>query len=382
MNQLMLSNYPIELFKVPSDGHGTINKQILPDINNNKTIRSEHSAKIDLFKTFQFSIVIENCREYGYFSEKIIDCLITKTIPIYYGCENISDYFNTDGWIILETDDIVTELKEKLQILNANYYHRYKNVIEENYKKAITYSSCVDNLYNSMSKIPYISIDKLKDNIPIKDMTFYSQYKQDEILYTKYFNRVKDGYFIEIGAHDGSYFSNTLFYEETLNWKGMCIEPHPTLFKKCLERRKCISLPYAITDSDGVQLFLQVPETRGDALSGILENYHPIHFNDIARNTDISNITSVVNTKSLQSILDNTNVKEIHYLSIDTEGSELKVLKGIDFEKVFIHLIEIENNYPDIFKESEQILLTNGFIKVMSIKCDEIFINSKSFLNT
>ena len=52
-------------------------------------------------------------------------------------------------------------------------------------------------------------------------MKFYSQYKQDEILYNKYFNRVKDGYFIEIGAHDGSYLSNTLFYEETLNWKGL-----------------------------------------------------------------------------------------------------------------------------------------------------------------
>ena len=161
MNQLMLSNYPIELFRTALDGHGTINKQTLPDINNNKTIRSERSAKNDLFKTFQFSIVIENCREYGYFSEKIVDCLITKTIPIYYGCENISDYFNTEGWIILETDDIVTELNEKLKILNDSYYDNYKPAIEENYNKAITYSSCIENIYTSISKIPYIHINKL-----------------------------------------------------------------------------------------------------------------------------------------------------------------------------------------------------------------------------
>ena len=213
-------------------------------------------------------------------------------------------------------------------------------------------------------------------------MKFYSQYKQDEILYNKYFNRVKDGYFIEIGAHDGSYLSNTLFYEETLNWKGLCIEPHPVLFKKCLERRKCISLPYAVTDSEGIQLFLQVPEKRGDALSGIVTNYHPNHFNDIARNTDISGNTTIVNTKSLQAILDNTNVKEVHYLSIDTEGSELQVIKGINFEKVFIHVIEIENNYPDIFQPIEKILLDNGFVKSETVMCDEIFINSKSFLYT
>ena len=159
INQLMLSNYPIELFRAPLDGHGTINKQILPDINNNKTIRSEHPAKIDLFKTFQFSIVIENCREYGYFSEKIVDCLITKTIPIYYGCENIRDYFKTDGWIILETDDIITELNEKLKVLSSTYYSKYTDTIEQNYQNAIKYSNGSQNIYNALSEIPYITIE-------------------------------------------------------------------------------------------------------------------------------------------------------------------------------------------------------------------------------
>jgi hypothetical protein len=159
INQRMLSNYPIELFRAPLDGHGTINKQILPDINNNKTIRSEHSAKIDLFKTFQFSIVIENCREYGYFSEKIVDCLITKTIPIYYGCENIRDYFNTDGWIILETDDIITELNEKLKVLSSTYYSKYTDTIEQNYQNAIKYSNGSQNIYTALSEIPYITIE-------------------------------------------------------------------------------------------------------------------------------------------------------------------------------------------------------------------------------
>lgn len=160
MNQLQLSRFPLEIFRTPPDGHGTLNNQILPDINNNKLIRAEHSAKIDLFKTFQFSIVIENCREYGYFSEKIVDCLITKTIPIYYGCENIGDYFNTDGWILLQTNDIISELNEKLELLNESYYNNYTSVIEENYHKAIQYSSTMENIYKSIAKIPYIRISK------------------------------------------------------------------------------------------------------------------------------------------------------------------------------------------------------------------------------
>jgi hypothetical protein len=66
---------------------------------------SSDSSKIEIFETYMFSIVIENSRQIHYFTEKIIDCLLTKTIPIYYGCPNISDYFDTSGWIILETRD-------------------------------------------------------------------------------------------------------------------------------------------------------------------------------------------------------------------------------------------------------------------------------------
>lgn len=159
MNQSIFNTYPITFFRCPPNGHGSHNGAMLPDINNNPIIDSDHKAKISLFKDFQYSIIIENSREAGYFSEKIIDCLITKTIPIYYGCENIADYFNTDGWIILRSDDIVQELYEKLPILNEEYYSKYSNTIEENYKKAINYSCSLTNSFQAMNKIPYININ-------------------------------------------------------------------------------------------------------------------------------------------------------------------------------------------------------------------------------
>ena len=157
--QTYFNNYPIIFYRCPSDGHGAFNSEILPNINNNPIIDKEHKAKIILFKEFQYSIVIENSREPCYFSEKLIDCLITKTIPIYYGCENISEYFNTTGWIILETDNIVQELYEKLQVLNEEYYKKYENIIEKNYRKAIQYSSVLNNSWDALNKIPYINID-------------------------------------------------------------------------------------------------------------------------------------------------------------------------------------------------------------------------------
>jgi hypothetical protein len=158
-NQQHFNIYPIIFFRTPPNGHGSHNGETLPDINNNPIIGSDHKDKINLFKDFQYSIIIENTKEISCFSEKIIDCLITKTIPIYYGCENITDYFNTDGWVILTSDNIIQELYEKLALLNDEYYSKYTNIIEENYKKAIDYRCSMTNLFQAMNKIPYININ-------------------------------------------------------------------------------------------------------------------------------------------------------------------------------------------------------------------------------
>ena len=149
-NQLAITQFPIVLYRSSVEPH-------LPNINNNPFISlSALSAKVDLFETFQFSIVIENCRETNYISEKLIDCLITKTIPIYYGCPNVSKFFNTEGWIILETQNIIEELNEKLPILNDSYYAKYESITEANYKKAQEYSSWTINILNGLEQVPFI----------------------------------------------------------------------------------------------------------------------------------------------------------------------------------------------------------------------------------
>ena len=108
----------------------------LPVINNNPYI---HSSKAPLFATFQFSIIIENSRQKHYFTEKLIDCIITKTIPIYYGCTNIDEYFNTTGWILLDSESII-DLYTKLTLLNDSWYSKYKDVVMENYERVQAYA--------------------------------------------------------------------------------------------------------------------------------------------------------------------------------------------------------------------------------------------------
>lgn len=118
----------------------------LTDYGNNPLL----STKNELFDEFQFALVIENSRETNYFTEKIMDCLLTKTIPIYWGCPNISDFFDTTGWMILETES-VEELHEKCKTLTPDYYHKYTDIIEKNYEKAKTYIHFTDNINHAVS---------------------------------------------------------------------------------------------------------------------------------------------------------------------------------------------------------------------------------------
>lgn len=58
--------------------------------------------KTPVFSSY-FHVAIENCRMPDYFTEKIMDCFVTDTIPIYWGCTNIEEYFNPKGMIVCKS---------------------------------------------------------------------------------------------------------------------------------------------------------------------------------------------------------------------------------------------------------------------------------------
>jgi hypothetical protein len=110
-------------------------------------------TKWDLFCDSQFHLAIENSRQQNYFTEKLCDALITYTIPIYYGCPNISDYFDTTGWIILEDENIETVI-QKLASLTPDHYERHKDIVLKNYELCKKYIYLEQNLNEGLKKIP------------------------------------------------------------------------------------------------------------------------------------------------------------------------------------------------------------------------------------
>ena len=135
--------------------------------------------------------------------------------------------------------------------------------------------------------------------------------------------------------------------------------------------------------NEGEEIFIKL-NGYPTAISGLERTYDYRHIDRIERelyNYGGSKERISVKTIKLQNILFNNNIKEIHYLSIDTEGSELEVIKSINFNDTFIHIISIENNYPDTFENIKNILVSNGFKHAFNIVWDEIFINTKSEFN-
>jgi hypothetical protein len=82
-----------------------------------------------------FHLVIENCRYPGYFTEKLMDCLRCKCVPIYWGAPNIGEYFDING-IITVGHLTKEEIMKVLETLTPDDYYNRRTVVEENAKKA------------------------------------------------------------------------------------------------------------------------------------------------------------------------------------------------------------------------------------------------------
>jgi len=95
--------------------------------------------KINLFKSM-FSIVVESNKEPWYFSEKIVDALLTKTVPIYWGCTNIGTFFDERGIISFST---IEEFFEKINTINENTYEQMLPYVQSNYETAKQYGRSI-----------------------------------------------------------------------------------------------------------------------------------------------------------------------------------------------------------------------------------------------
>ncbi len=159
-----------------------------------------------------------------------------------------------------------------------------------------------------------------------------------------------NGFYVELGANDGITQSNTYYFEKERNWHGVLVEPAPHNFLKCFERRgqcnqifcnacvefgfpeKFVELNYANLMTVAVNLELDLEDTGAHlrkAQNHMKETETTFAFGAIA--------------KPLNEILIEANAPErMNFLSLDVEGAELNVLKGVDHNQFRFDFVLVE----------------------------------------
>ena len=171
---------------------------------------------------------------------------------------------------------------------------------------------------------------------------YYSQFEEDKFIVENIIRSKSDGFFIEIGcAEDGVINSNTKYFED-IGWHGFLIEADPSAICDIQKHRKSPVLNYAITNQDHMFIDFFVQEDKG--YSGTLRP---------------SNKKFLVKSISLYSLLKNLGCNtHIDLLSIDTEGTELDVLDGLNDIRPSIMIVEyntafVKNDIKEVWNKLE-----------------------------
>mmetsp|Transcript_9708 Transcript_9708/g.17062 ORF Transcript_9708/g.17062 Transcript_9708/m.17062 type:complete len:364 (-) Transcript_9708:36-1127(-) len=234
----------------------------------------------------------------------------------------------------------------------------------------------------SLDSPPRAALYQLK----FPEHTFFSQWRQEEILWptvlrpiTQYYLGGGDGtqeqrpFFVESGARDGEFHSNTLFLEREKGWNGVLIEPSTEEYPHLLEKqRKCYSWHGCLSPT-GRSEQVQFLDTA-DGLSQI-------------KNTTEGAIVKAESLLSLlQAIHNESAAHTVDFWSLDIEGSEASVLETTDFQAIEFGVLLIEmNKGSDLNKRIRAVMKANRFEEIGGTKyvgdepLDIVFVNPKYF---
>ena len=159
------------------------------------------------------------------------------------------------------------------------------------------------------------------------------------------FMNYNNGFYVEIGAYDGVTQSNTLYFEKNKNWKGILIEPSKEKFKECVKHRSkknkffnCGCGEFGIDENE-----ILIESGDRSFVKKYVENNLQNFFLRKGKQANHKFKEKKIKLRNLNSILTESEAPIfIDFFSLDVEGSELKVLKGNDFNKFNFKFILVE----------------------------------------
>lgn len=183
-------------------------------------------------------------------------------------------------------------------------------------------------------------------------MSFHSQFSQDYYLYMHHFQFLqRPGVYLDVAANEPIHISNTWVFDACLNWRGLCVEANPQYISKLRQARTCHLIPTCVGDVDDQT----VTFILGKGMSGIEDTNKNLH-----RVNDSDRIS--LNCSTLRTQLRNIDVDRVDYFSLDVEGHEMYVLRGIDWQKLSFNVITVEVTMESS-NEIESFLTAKGYVR-------------------
>lgn len=110
----------------------------------------------EIYQNYMYNVAIENTRGKFYFTEKILNCFASMTIPIYYGASDIGDFFNEDGIIVIKQPSIECAMETINKFCSREDYESRKEAVIDNYNRVKHYLCIEDYMCDHyMDKFKY-----------------------------------------------------------------------------------------------------------------------------------------------------------------------------------------------------------------------------------
>lgn len=185
-----------------------------------------------------------------------------------------------------------------------------------------------------------------------------AQLRQDLFVLSE-LNFKRGGYFVEFGAADGLYLSNTYLLEKEFGWAGVLAEPAGKWHTALKKNRSGIIDTRCVWSTSGVTLnFKEVDDAEYSTIDSFAES--DSHLRKRRRGESYQ-----VQTVSLNELLGDAGAPcDIDYLSIDTEGSEFEILSNFDFERYNVKVITCEHNFTPMREKINALLTRHGYTRV------------------
>jgi hypothetical protein len=185
------------------------------------------------------------------------------------------------------------------------------------------------------------------------------------------------GFFLDSGASNGIAGSNSIVLEQEYGWNGICVEPNDNFYRELVKNRAAICLNCCLWSEEREVDFLEAAGVFG----GIVDQYDPKLLRyaqaQAASATGSSGQTPVVNkaARTIRGVLREYGApKTIDYWSLDTEGSELVLLRSFPFDEYGVRVITVEHNYTQAREPIAEALYSRGFRLARELGIDDGFV--------